>query len=236
MSLQEQQAFWDEFAQEYTQIQEESVTTIAEDVASFLKEQALLPVISFVDLAGGSGKYLPVFHPLCQDYYLIDFSKEMLRMASECFKEEKIKYWQIDQQAFFEQAPAASYDFIFTAMNPALQTKEDLAQLLRIAKQGVAILRLITDSDLLFSPWEKNETPDSWMNDYKNWLDVAYISKIFTYEVKEMVEWDFFAAYFEGELPNSLLERLKATYFDRSSTYLNERLITFELLLVKVSK
>lgn len=236
MSLQEQQAFWDEFAQEYTQIQQESVTTIAEDVANFLREQAVLPVTSFVDLAGGSGKYLPAFLRLCQNYYLIDFSKEMLRMASEHFKEEQIKYWQIDQQTFFEQASAASYDFIFTAMNPALQTREDLAQLLRIAKQGVAVLRFIADSDLLFSPWEKSEGPDPLMNDYKTWLDVAYQSKIFTYEVEEVVEWPVFEAYFDGELSDSLLAHLKETYFNRSNTYLNKRLITFELLLVKVSK
>lgn len=236
MSLQEQQAFWDEFAQEYTQIQQESVTTIAEDVANFLREQAVLPVTSFVDLAGGSGKYLPAFLPLCQNYYLIDFSKEMLRMASEHFKEEQIKYWQIDQQTFFEQAPADSYDFIFTAMNPALQTREDLAQLLRIAKQGIAVLRFIADSDLLFSPWEKSEVPDPLMNDYKTWLDVAYQSKIFTYEVEELVEWTVFEAYFDGELSDSLLAHLKETYFSRSNTYLNKRLVTFELLLVKVSK
>lgn len=235
MNLNEQQTFWDDFAQEYTEIQAETVTKIGEDVAHFLAETALFPVTSFVDLAGGSGKYVPYLRSFCQDYYLIDFSNEMLQIASTQFKGEDIKYWQVDQQAFFEQASPASYDFIFTAMNPALQTKADLDQLVRIATKGVAILRLTSDSDVLFSPWEEG-VDDSLMAQYKNWLDVDFESKLFTYTMVEEIERSFFENYFEGELQQELMIQLLQKYFSHSNTYQNKRTITFELLLVKTYK
>ncbi len=40
--------FWDEFAQEYAQIQRESQLKIAEEVAAFLVEQKVFPDIGLV--------------------------------------------------------------------------------------------------------------------------------------------------------------------------------------------
>ena len=56
-------AFWDDFAAEYYQIQQESQVSIVTDVVAFLQDRRLLPVETVADLGGGSGRYLP---PLVQ--------------------------------------------------------------------------------------------------------------------------------------------------------------------------
>ena len=72
--LEEMIAFWDDFADDYDSIQEESATTLLDDLNTFVKKQPLFPVSSFLDLAGGTGKYIEVFLPLAERYTLVDFS------------------------------------------------------------------------------------------------------------------------------------------------------------------
>ena len=60
--MSEEQEFWDDFAAEYAEIQQESQLTIAEDLATFLKTNGILPISSFVDLAAGSGRYIPAIY------------------------------------------------------------------------------------------------------------------------------------------------------------------------------
>lgn len=45
--MSEEQEFWDDFAAEYAEIQQESQLTIAEDLATFLKTNGILPISSF---------------------------------------------------------------------------------------------------------------------------------------------------------------------------------------------
>ncbi len=49
---------WDEFAEEYYEIQQESQVTIAEDVKNYLKTEKVLPAETAADVAGGSGRFL----------------------------------------------------------------------------------------------------------------------------------------------------------------------------------
>ena len=48
--LEEMIAFWDDFADDYDSIQEESATTLLDDLNTFVKKQPLFPVSSFLDL------------------------------------------------------------------------------------------------------------------------------------------------------------------------------------------
>jgi len=48
--LEEMIAFWDDFADEYDSIQEESATTLLDDLNTFVKKQPLFPVSSFLDV------------------------------------------------------------------------------------------------------------------------------------------------------------------------------------------
>lgn len=43
---------WDEFAEEYYEIQQESQVTIAEDVKNYLKTEKVLPAETAADVAG----------------------------------------------------------------------------------------------------------------------------------------------------------------------------------------
>ena len=46
--LEEMIAFWDDFADDYDSIQEESATTLLDDLNIFVKKQPLFPVSSFL--------------------------------------------------------------------------------------------------------------------------------------------------------------------------------------------
>lgn len=60
--------FWDEFAQDYAQIQQESSLQIAKEVVAYLLEQQVFPISIFVDFAAGAGRYIPAFYPYVNEY------------------------------------------------------------------------------------------------------------------------------------------------------------------------
>ena len=57
---QELAEFWDEFAEEY-EIQQESPFPIARELRDFLVQEGIFPCQTFLDIAGGTGRYLPFF-------------------------------------------------------------------------------------------------------------------------------------------------------------------------------
>ncbi len=73
---------WDEFAEEYYEIQQESQVTIAEDVKNYLKTEKVLPAETAADVAGGSGRFLSLAKEVNR-YDLIDFSSGMLANAKK---------------------------------------------------------------------------------------------------------------------------------------------------------
>lgn len=226
--LQEMIDFWDDFAQEYTTIQNESQTNITQDVIAFLTKQAIFPTSSLLDLAGGSGKYIKGFLPFVEQYVFVDFSKEMIRIAQKKNTDKKIVFLKQDQATFFKETKNQSYDIVFSAMNPALTTQNDLDELLRIAKKRVYLLRLVSDEDLIFSHLEE-EYPNLMAN-YKEWLKRPYHSTKFVYRLEEEVEKAFFFDYFEGEIPFDKLEEVAKIRFKNEKYFLNQRKIVFELL------
>ncbi len=80
---------WDDFAEEYYEIQQESQTTIAEDVREYLKSEKVLPAEIVADVAGGSGRFLSLAKEV-NHYDLIDFSSGMLANAKK--KQKKLTY------------------------------------------------------------------------------------------------------------------------------------------------
>ena len=60
----ELEQYWDEFSQEYEEIQNESLVDIGQQLKEFLVAEKLLPTSQFLDLAGGTGKYIPHFSNL----------------------------------------------------------------------------------------------------------------------------------------------------------------------------
>lgn len=225
--------FWDDFAQEYTEIQEESQTSITQDVRQFLIKQQIFPTSSFLDLAGGSGKYIEVFLPFVKQYVFVDFSKEMIRIAKKRHADKKLRFVEQDQGAFFKETSDQSYDVVFSAMNPALRTKKDLDELLRIAKKRVYLLRLIVDEDVLFSPLEEADESLNWMAQYQQWLTVPYQVTHFVYLIEERVGKSLFFDYFAGEIPLEQLEAIAQKTFQEKENFLNQRKIVFELLEIK---
>lgn len=78
---QELAEFWDEFAEEYEEIQQESPFPIARELRDFLVQEGLFPCHTFLDIAGGTGRYLPFFQEQVTEYTLADISQRMLEIA-----------------------------------------------------------------------------------------------------------------------------------------------------------
>lgn len=231
--IEELKAFWDDFAKEYTEIQNESEIPLIEDLIHYMAQEQAFPTSTFLDLAGGSGKYIDVFLPYVQQYTLVDFSKEMLRIAKEEYPNPNILFLEKEQSAFFKETADQAYDVIFSAMNPALQTQADLAELLRIAKKQVYLLRLTSDKDSLFSPLEQQNKDWSLMTSYKQWLKMPYQVKEFIYRLEEVIGKDLFFDYFEGEVSEEGLQEIAKRTFNDEDFFKNPRQITFELIAIK---
>lgn len=231
--LQEEIDFWNDFSEEYTLIQAESEISIVADLKTYLASSITEPVETLVDLAGGSGKYIPALSQLTQTYHLIDFSKEMVRQAKEQYPEVPIHLQVIDQASFLKETADQTYDILFSAMNPAIQTKEDLAELLRVSKKYVYILRVIEEEETLFSPYEAKNEALNLMACYKEWLEVPFTSHLFTYVSEEVITKDFFREYFIDELPRDVLEQALECHFLTKETAINQKVLTFELLSIE---
>lgn len=233
--LQAEMDFWDDFALEYTEIQNESAINIVADVGKYLTKQFPVKVKTLVDLAGGSGKYLPVLYPFTENYFLVDFSKEMIALARKKYPLEKIEFVINEQNRFLAQTANQTYDILFSAMNPAIRTKKDLKEIIRVTKQRVYLLRVIQDEDTLFSPFEEPNQDWTLMAQYKNWLDLPYQSHFFTYQLEETITKAFFETYFEDDLAPKLLETALEEFFPIEETVINRKTITFELLIINVN-
>ncbi|AYW48621.1 hypothetical protein C7K38_09710 [Tetragenococcus osmophilus] len=235
--LNEVKQFWDDFAEEYTKIQAESQLPIQKDVVHFLREKGILPQERFLDLAGGSGKYIPYFLPYVQNYVLLDISSEMLQLAASTYPSSYLSFVESSQQDFLTQAKDNSYDIVFSAMNPSLDSADQLKEMGRIAKKYVCILRLVEETDQLFTPIEEKlyGKPEelAWMASYKEWLNRPFDTKYFYYTVDERISSDFFSLYFTDELTIEQIQQKVNKLFQDKKEVINSTSYTFELLYYK---
>lgn len=226
-------AFWDDFAEEYEAIQKESVVPLAETIKDYLLEEKILPTSSFLDLAGGTGKFLPAFEPYVKNYTLVDISQEMLAIARKKACCRTTTFLCQSQQEVFRQSK--TYKVVFSAMNPALQTEEQVLNFLNLGDIRL-ILRIIEDSDTLFSPYEpsfQEGLQEKLMESYKKILrfhKIPFKSRIFPFFVEEKISITFFQMYFKNILTEKDLNQLLEKHFQDRKNTMNTRTITYELL------
>ena len=229
--LNELETFWDEFAEEYEAIQQESIFPIAEELRDFLLAENLLPCQTFLDLAGGSGRYLSKLKTYVEKYDLVDLSAEMLKLAA-AKSSSTVQLIKNDQKSFLSQNKQR-YGIVFSAMNPALQTKEELLDFCQASHDWCLILRVITDEDQLFSPYEEinsdlllNERYKSFLNE----LHIPYLTKKFAYTNYEEVTRDFFQEYFLEEFSPVELAKITEKTFGNKQQKMNQQSLVFELI------
>lgn len=226
------ETFWDEFAAEYEAIQQESNAAIEPALTEFLLTEKILPAKTLVDLAGGTGRYVPFLQPYVTRYLLVDFSQAMLEIARTKSRQPNLSLNKQTQQTFLATTPPHSIDVIFSAMNPAL-TPPDLLQLKHLAQSYVLILRLVEQKDRLFSPFETNNPALRLNEAYKKFLlqqQIPFKTKTFRFQTTEIITKDFFTAYFADELAPEKLTQVTQTFFADQPTAENPQVITFELL------
>ncbi|QQU16101.1 methyltransferase domain-containing protein [Enterococcus casseliflavus] len=236
MEEEEAMLFWDEFAQEYAQIQQESSLQIAKEVVAYLLDQQVFPISIFVDFAAGAGRYISAFYPYVDEYYAIDFSKEMLKIIEETIDDPQNKLHLIQQSQSDFLTTDQHWPCIFMAMNPAVRDKEALLQFQKKAHQLI-ILRMIAEEENVFQPFEEDPVAEKELQlntYYKKWLSeeaIEWRSCQFEYMVKEEIDRDLFHLYFEEEYSSEQRQQMVQHVFGEALTVESQTKITFELLL-----
>lgn len=205
-AIEEGQEFWNQFATEYYDIQQESFTTIVEDLTRYLLEIEVLPCAMFVDIAGGYGKYLQRFAEYAVDCVLVDFSSSMIALAKEKLTAQNIQFVKTDQMTFCMNSRDNQYDVVFSAMNPALKTIEQLNELYRVTKKELLLVHVAVDEDDIFTPIEQTikqeAVKEPTFKMFKQWLidsKYAWTNQFFHYHQEERVTKAFVKDYFEAE-------------------------------------
>ncbi|WP_048605291.1 class I SAM-dependent methyltransferase [Enterococcus massiliensis] len=234
--LEEIREFWDQFASEYTTIQQESALPIAEDMYHYLINTGVFPTNSFLDLAGGSGRYVTTFLPSVTTYTLVDISPKMLNYARQQTPAENLRLVCSDQAAFFAETPESSFSVVFSAMNPALLQVEDLLEMNRITAKWCLILRMTRSEDCFTSIENSGMAEESLMKSYEEMLQqqkISYSKQSFQYQDEESISRDFFREYFQDQLSFQELKSHEERFFGDSDEMSNQRIHEFQLLLWK---
>ena len=230
--------FWDGFAEEYEEIQQESPFPIAQELGKFLVQEKILPCPTLLDIAGGSGRYLSVFQDHVKRYTLADISPKMLELAREKRKSEHVDFLRISQEALIQTNK--KFQVVFSAMNPALNRPEKIKELWQLSQKWCLIFRLVKDEDSLFSPYDQEVNPElKWMEDYKNFLQKEkqeFFVQQFTFEKTEMISKAFFHAYFEDECSKRELERRINEHFGVQESCKNYQKVVYELIYIPCNK
>lgn len=233
-----EELFWDDFADEYAEIQAESQLPIATDIVAYLQESGLLPMDKIVDFAAGSGKYIGAFYPFVQQYLAVDFSQKMLQIIHKTVPDPEKKFIlsKKDQQAFL--ADPRVYPCIFMAMNPALKDRESLLRFCQKA-ECLLILRVVEESEDLFQPFEISAEGNQafyLIDTYKQWLNQAAISwksKQFSYNFTEDIDQAMFQAYFADTYAPDELATITERLFGACPSRVSTTHIVFELLIIQ---
>ncbi|KAF1298142.1 hypothetical protein BAU15_09860 [Enterococcus sp. JM4C] len=238
--MEEIEAFWDDFADEYAEIQRESILPLSTDVTDYLKELGVFPAHSFLDLAGGAGRYLLDFSKQVDSYTVVDISGEMLKKAKQMAegKRENCLFIHEEMTSFFELTADNAYEYSFSAMNPGIQTLEDLLEMDRISERAVFIFRMTENQDSLFSRIERTlkispEEDLTLLSTYQTWLQAIGIksqTKSFTYQSEEKFTRAFIEEYYEEYAENQDFQVLLAELFSRETRVISQTTITFTLL------
>lgn len=234
---QELAEFWDEFAEEYEEVQQESPFPIVRELRDFLVQEGLFPCQTFLDIAGGTGRYLPFFQEQVTEYTLADISQRMLEIA-EAKAQSNVVFLHQSQERLIETGK--KFQVVFSAMNPALDTPEKVKALCQLSEEWCLIFRLVEEQDSLFSPFEQESNPQlNWMAKYKAFLKKEqrpFFTKKFFFEASEAISKDFFRNYFEEQWSVPILEQRIQEIFGSHEIKQNQRTIIYELIVIPCKK
>ncbi|EOL43154.1 hypothetical protein RV11_GL000630 [Enterococcus phoeniculicola] len=243
--MKEIEDFWDEFAEEYNEIQEESELTLSSDVTNYFEKRNVFPANALLDLAGGSGRYLLDFSSNVKNYTLVDISEKMLEKAEQLAESHQRKNCQFlhkEMSDFFNETNDNAYEYVFSAMNPAIQSVANLLELNRISEKGVFIFRMTEETDSLFSVIDARLGIDhqqeelSWLFTYQEWLaELKFVTetKSFYYQYEEAFSRAFLETYYEEFIEETQFRTLLSELFSDNSTVTSKTTICFTLLYWK---
>ena len=238
---------WDEFAEEYYEIQQESQVTIAEDVKNYLKTEKVLPAETAADVAGGSGRSLSLAKEINR-YDLIDFSSGMLENAKKEAEKNELPNVSFIKQSLEEFIQSnETYEMVFTAANPALVHLIQLEKLMKKSSKWCVIIRVVESIDDVFYPIEKQlgmieEDPNTSpvvMDQFETYLiDEGFKvkKKDFTYFTQESITEELMKLYYDAYAKDPVVTRYIRKLFSEKREILSTTKLTYRLLLWSADK
>lgn len=238
---------WDEFAEEYYEIQQESQVTIAEDVKNYLKTEKVLPAETAADVAGGSGRFLSLAKEINR-YDLIDFSSGMLENAKKEAEKNELPNVSFIKQSLEEFIQSnETYEMVFTAANPALVHLIQLEKLMKKSSKWCVIIRVVESIDDVFYPIEKQlgmieEDPNTSpvvMDQFETYLiDEGFKvkKKDFTYFTQESITEELMKLYYDAYAKDPVVTRYIRKLFSEKREILSTTKLTYRLLLWSADK
>lgn len=236
---------WDEFAEEYYAVQEESQVPIVADIVDFLYKESVLPAESLADVAGGSGRYLPLLAEQVAKYELIDFSASMLRYAQQKAKRSGAENVVFKKQTFAKFLDSKEqYEVIFSAANPAFTQTTQVEKLMKKAKKWCVMVRVIQSEDDLFTVIDDelgiavrdpNTTPfiSNQIEKFLQSKEIPVKKKDFTYQIKETISRELLTEYYEAEMTAELKKKI-SQLFSQKAEQISTTAVTYRVLLWQI--
>lgn len=236
---------WDEFAEEYYAVQEESQVPIVEDIVDFLYKESVLPAESLVDVAGGAGRYLPLLAEQVAKYELVDFSAAMLKYAQQKAKRSGVANVVFKKQTFATFLDSKEqYDVIFSAANPAFTQTEQVEKLMKKSKKWCVMVRVIQSEDDLFTVIDdelgiavedQNITPfiSNQIEIFLQSKGIPVKKQDFSYQIKETISRELLTEYYDTEMTAELKEKI-AQLFSKKTERISTTTVTYRLLLWQI--
>ncbi|MCH4171979.1 MAG: methyltransferase domain-containing protein [Lactobacillus sp.] len=244
------EAYWDDFADDYVTIQRASEIPLPQTIAAFLKKQRILPTDSLLDLGAGSGRFFGVFSPLVARLIALDISTQMLRYGRQLAEKQQLN------NITFIHAPWSSLtkqqqmaDVVFANMFGVLRDAQAMGQLSQLAKKNVVLGQFTARQSVLDRQVSQAVTLRPESNSYTddiNWqrkvslqaLGQQFATKTFHFQTTESVAKSLLLADLADRIDPGQTATLQAklnAMYQKKPTLLDRIDYTYELIFWQVN-
>lgn len=209
---------WNDFAETYYEIEQQSQLPYVTEVLEFLQQQDLLPA-TLLDLGCGAGRFTVPFAQLGVEVTAVDFSDKMLAILKQRVEQTKTTAnIQIQQKSWQDLVRAqVQVPNLWLSMLPDV-TPQQMQTISRLVTETLFIFRLVEVNDPLLTPLlseltlppERPEIQPELMTQYQAILQSEFThsqTQAFNYQVTETLSEAELAAYLE-DYPEMTPEKL----------------------------
>lgn len=150
---------WNDFAQTYATVQQESRLPIEIDVVQYLAQRLPLKTLTVVDVAAGTGRYALPLTQAAQSVELIDWAENMLKLADQWLTAHDQTNYRLTSADWHTLPAKPRADLAFVSQLPTL-TPADLPKLRAFGRRALVLnLQTQAASSLLTKMADALNTP-----------------------------------------------------------------------------